>query len=468
MSHSMRVEKPSVRRRIRTTAGTHPNSGFCDLADRFRAQVEWVRTSAIIPYTKNPRRHSTRQLKVLADGISRFGFLVPMIVDETGTLISGHGRVEAAKLVGLDQVPVIRVDHLTPEEVRAFRIADNRISDLSEWDDALLLPELRELSDLPELIELSGFSSGEIDVMLDGAEDKIEPDDIPVPVESHAISRLGDLWQLGHHRLLCASACEHRSYERLLGGEKARTCFVDPPYNVKIDGHVSGLGRVRHREFVQAAGEMTEAQFSAFLTSFIECLAPAMVDGGLAYMCMDWRHIDVLLAAAKARNFKLINMCVWDKGTGGMGSFYRSQHEFVPVFRVGETQHQNLIELGRHGRYRTNVWSYRGLNTFGRNRASQLALHPTVKPIALVADAIRDSTKRGELVIDPFVGSGTTLIAAQRTGRRAACIDLDPLYVDVTIRRWQTKTSERAVHVDSRLTFEELVEQRIGRSANDE
>ena len=274
------------------------------------------------------------------------------------------------------------------------------------------------------------------------------------------MSRVGDLWLLGDHRLLCGDATKLASYGSLLGGERAQLVFVDPPYNVRIDGHVCGSGSIKHREFEMAAGEMSEAQFTGFLTTVLERLAQHSADGSIHYVCMDWRHIFELLAAGRAAYSELKNLCVWNKDNGGMGSLYRSKHELVLVFKHGSGAHINNVELGRHGRNRTNVWDYAGVNSFGAGRLDDLAMHPTVKPVALVADAIMDCSHRGGIVLDCFGGSGTTLIAAEQTGRHGRLIELDPAYVDVAIRRFAKLTGEKVTQAASGLTFAEIRDQR--------
>jgi DNA modification methylase len=279
------------------------------------------------------------------------------------------------------------------------------------------------------------------------------------PAEGPSVAKPGDLWLLGEHRILCGDSLDPRSYERLLGGERAAMVFTDPPYNVPIEGHVSGLGAVKHREFSMASGEMSEAQFTDFLTRLCKLAAQHSDDGSLHYVFMDWRHLAELLAAGKAAYSELKNLCVWAKTNAGMGSLYRSQHELVAVFKNGKSSHHNNVQLGRFGRHRSNLWTYPGMTSIARatDEGALLEMHPTVKPVRLVADAILDASARRDIVLDPFLGSGTTLIAAERVGRRARGIELDPAYVDVAIRRWQRDTGNTAVHADRQKTFDELV-----------
>jgi len=267
-------------------------------------------------------------------------------------------------------------------------------------------------------------------------------------------SRPGDVWALGPHRLLCGNALDSASYQNLMAGELAEMVFSDPPYNVRIDGNVCGLGRVRHREFAMASGEMKEADFTAFLRTAFEQLAANSTNGAIHFVCMDWRHLAEMLGAGRSVYSELKNLVVWSKTNAGMGSFYRSKHELVFVWKVGAAAHVNNFELGQHGRHRTNVWDYAGVNTIRPGRLEELAMHPTVKPVALVADAIKDCSRRNGIILDPFVGSGTTLIAAHRTGRRARGIELDPIYVDVAVRRWQTYTGKPATLLATGKSFE--------------
>lgn len=424
--------------------------------------------SALTPYARNSRRHGDKQVELIARSIREFGFVNPVLIDRDHVIIAGHGRFEAARRLGLETVPTVLVDHLTPEQVRAYRIADNRIAELSDWDPELLRMEIGELAELDLSgaldfdVSLTGFDTPQIDIILDPPD--AAPDDAPAETlelpanDATAVSRAGDVWILGAHRLFCGSALEARSYERLLEAEHVQLVFTDPPYNVPISGHVRGGGKAAHREFAMGVGEMSGAAFEDFLRGALGQCRAAVVDGAVLMVCMDWRHVAELVAAGRAERLGLLNLCVWNKTNGGMGSLYRSKHELVFVFKAGTAPHVNNVELGRHGRYRTNVWDYAGVNTFRRGREADLADHPTVKPTALVADAIRDVSDRGGLVLDPFGGSGTTLLAAEQTGRRARLIELDPLYVDVTIRRWQERTGRAAVHAETGESFAERVQ----------
>jgi len=412
---------------------------------------------------RNPRTHSPRQIRQIARSIEAFGFNVPVLIDGQDQVIAGHGRVLACRQLGWTEVPTIRLSHLSSEQARAFMVADNRLSETSAWNERLLAETLRDLSiaELDFELEAIGFEMGEIDLRiesLDAAERAgDDPADAAVVVPSGpAVSRLGDLWLLGRHRLLCGSALDEGAYAQLMAGKRGAMAFTDPPYNVPIAGHVSGLGAVRHREFAMATGEMTSAEFTAFLRNALTLASRHSRDGALHFVCMDWRHLSELLTAGSAVYSELKNLCVWAKDNAGMESLYRSQHELVLVYKSGRGSHRNNVELGRHGRHRSNLWSYPGVNSFARATAegNLLALHPTVKPVALVADAILDCSARGDTILDPFLGSGTTLIAAERVGRRCCGMELDPFYTDTIIRRWQALTGDTARHAGTGERFE--------------
>jgi DNA modification methylase len=397
--------------------------------------------------------------------IRKSGFTNPVLVDRDNKILAGNGRFAAAKLLGLASIPTIRLEHLTNEQKRTYALADNKIALNAGWDLDVLAADLKELAaiDLSFDLEITGFETAEIDLLIDG-EPTADPADEALEVAAHPVSRTGDHWLLGEHRLLCGDSLRGRSYAELMGSEKARTVFADVPFNVPILGHVGGLGSIKHREFAMASGEMSEAEFIKFLHNSFAHMASVSVDGAIHFICMDWRHISEVLAASRGVYAEYKNLCVWAKDNGGMGSLYRSQHELIFVFKVGTAPHINTIELGRNGRYRTNVWQYAGVNTMRRGRQEELEMHPTVKPIALVVDAIKDCSHRGDIVLDPFCGSGTTIIAAEKSGRRARAIEIDPLYVDVAIRRWQKFTKKQVVMDVTGETFEEIAVQRLGQT----
>ncbi|MBL8569373.1 MAG: ParB N-terminal domain-containing protein [Phreatobacter sp.] len=430
---------------------------------RTTSSIELRRVSQLKPYPGNARRHSKAQVKQIATSIERFGFTNPVLVSDDDEIVAGHGRVMAAKQLGLAEVPVIRLSHLSAAERRAYVLADNKLALNAGWDTELLAIELQGLIDLDFDLSLTGFSIAEIDLVLDEAKEsgstEAGPLDHVPPVGSQAVTRHGDLWIMGRHKLLCGDARRGSDYALLLGNEPADLIFTDPPYNVPIDGHVCGSGRIRHREFAMASGEMSSTEFTAFLRTCLSNAADHSRDGAIAFVCMDWRHMAELLAAGSAAFTELKNLCVWNKTNGGMGSFYRSKHELVFVFKVGTAPHTNSFGLGDTGRYRTNVWDYAGISSVGRGRMEELAMHPTVKPVALVADAIRDCSRRGEIVLDAFGGSGSTLIAADSCGRRARLIEFDPLYCDTIVRRWEAVTGKEALLASDGRTFSDLADE---------
>lgn len=430
-------------------------------------QVEIQPLEALTRNGRNPRVHAKRQIRQIANSIEAFGFNVPVLVDGQNRVIAGHGRLQACELLGWTEVPTIRLDHLSEAQARAYLVVDNRLTDCSAWDERLLGETFKELSAL-ELdldLETTGFEMGEIDLLIEGLEEAVQGDDpadeVP-PAPSNPVSRPGDLWELGPHRVLCGNALEEGAYAALTGDRKAAMVFTDPPYNVRIDGHVGGGGAIHHREFAMASGEMTPAEFTAFLSTACGHLAQHSAEGSLHYICIDWRHCSELLAAGRTTYSELKNLCVWVKDNAGMGSLYRSQHELVLVFKKGTDPHRNNVQLGRFGRHRSNVWRYAGVNSFGRatEEGNLLALHPTVKPVALVADALKDASKRSDLVLDAFLGSGTTLIAAERTGRVCYGLELDPGYVDTAVLRWQRQTGLAASLAGTGQTFAEVQEGR--------
>jgi DNA modification methylase len=424
----------------------------------------------LAPYKRNARIHSKKQIRQIASSIERFGFTNPILIDDNDMILAGHGRAAAARLLGMDMVPTIRLSAMSDADKRAYILADNKIAENAGWDVDILAGELEFILGEAHTIDigLTGFSIAEVDAAIDGGESSQQQryDDkeefIPAP-QSEPVTRLGDIWQLGEHRLCCGDAREETCYSRLMTSsrgdpELAQMVFTDPPYNVRIDGNVSGSGR--HREFVMASGEMSNASFVTFLTSSFHLAATWSVNGSIHFICMDWRHINELQSAGEQVYSELKNLIVWVKDNAGMGSFYRSRHELIFAFKNGTEPHINAFELGQNGRYRTNVWHYRGATSPTRETRQALALHPTVKPVAMVVDALKDCSRRGGIVLDPFCGSGTIFIAAQKTGRRARAIELDPIHCDTAIRRWQLFANDDAILVETGETFEQLDERR--------
>lgn len=420
--------------------------------------VEMVSRGLLTPNPRNARTHTSKQITQIAASIRRFGFVVPIIIDDDGNIVAGHGRWAAAAELGLEEVPVIRVCFLSDADRRAFAIAENRIAELSGWDQALLGEELRFLLDDGFELEITGFTTNDIDfaIVEDAAPDQPETVELP-DVNGQPVSRLGDLWHIGPHRLFCGDSRKVESYEALLGDDRATLVFGDAPFNLAIAGHVSGAEDAR--EFEMASGEMTPGEFTHFLRSVFRMCVRFSTNGSIHYQCMDWRHAREILDAADGIYTQYKQLLIYKKQSGGLGTFYRSQHELIFVFKNGRAKHVNNFGLGETGRYRTNVLEYNGACGFYKGRERDLADHVTVKSTALVADLLRDCSNQGDLVLDPFSGSGTTLLAAHLTGRRGAAIEIDPLYVDTAIRRLTTATAHYAVHADGR-TFQEVADER--------
>lgn len=412
------------------------------------SNVEFLPLEELHPYANNAKQHPKKQVRQIADSIREFGFINPIVIDMEGNIIAGHGRYEAAKLLELDEVPTVQMGHLTDAQIKAYRLADNQLTLNSGFDLDLLKLEIGDLSemDLGFDLEVTGFETAEIDLMLDGAvQPKPNPADEVPPVEPVAVTQPGDVWQLSEHRLICGDSTKPETYAALMQDDKAQAIITDPPYAVPIEGHVCGLGKIKHREFLMGGGDMTDEEFHALLDGFMTQTIAYSVDGSLHYIFMDWRHVHNVIDVGQKRFSELKNICVWAKQNAGMGAMYRSQHEMVVVFKNGTAPHINTIMLGKYGRYRSNVWSYAGVNSFGKQQ-EDLKMHPTVKPVAMLVEAIKDCTRRRQIVLDPFAGSGSTLIACEDSGRVARCIELDPLYCDVIIRRWQDHTGQQAMH----------------------
>jgi DNA modification methylase len=440
-------------------------SGGCAPRPELRAsnlRVQMLSIEQIKLDPRNARTHSAKQIRQLANSILEFGYINPLLVTEDGTCVGGEGRLKAAQLVGLTKVPVIVLSGLSPARLRALAIADNKIAENAGWDRERLAIEIPELTGLLEAegldVSILGFEAVEIDQLVTDFEDNAaDPqDNIDAGwLKVSAVSKPGDLWVLGPHRLLCGDARSTADVARLMAHGRADMAFLDPPYNLRI-GAVVGRGRTKHSEFAMASGEMSAAEYVHFLTATLNAAASVSRDGALHYVCTDWRHIAELMAAAKSIYGDAINLAVWVKSNGGQGSFYRSQHELVGVFRVGQASHLNNVELGRHGRSRSNVWHYAGVNSFRTGRMEELRSHPSAKPVALVADAIKDCTRRGDVVLDTFSGSGSTIMAAERVGRHARALEIEPGFVDVAIRRWQAFIRRDARHAESGLSFDEI------------
>lgn len=422
-------------------------------------QFDTVPLATLRGYERNARNHSRKQIKAIAASIREFGFTNPILIDETGEIIAGHGRFEAASSLGMASVPVIRILGLEAVQKRALRLADNKLALDSAWDVELLSSELADLTLTDFDITLTGFETIEIDRLTTPSLDPAAADDVLPDPPAVPVSRTGDLWALGDHVLAVGDAGDGAIYTQLLGSQLADMVITDPPYNVPIAGHVTGSGK--HGEFRMASGEMSKTEFSAFLTATLSLARDASRSGSLHYVFADWRMIGLLTATGEELFSTLMNIAVWAKPNGGMGSFYRSQHEMVAIFKQGDASHVNNIQLGRMGRYRSNVWQYPGASGFSKTRRQDLADHPTVKPVTLVADAIRDATGPGDLILDPFGGSGTTLIAAELTKRRAALVEIEPKFADVTLRRFEEQFGIEPVLLPGRTPLSLVRAQRL-------
>ena len=423
----------------------------------FELQIQERSPSTLKPNKRNARAHSKKQIRQIADSIQAFGFNNPILVDEDANVLAGHGRLEAAILLGMETVPVVCISHLKEAQKRAYILADNQIARNAGWDSELLAGELKDLETLlPELeldLEIIGFETAEIDILLEDFEDPVsseqDEDDVLPDIENVPVARRGDVWQLGRHKVLCGDARDQDGFTKLLKGRLVDLVITDPPYNVRVQGHVGGRGKTKHSEFAFASGEMSDAEFQKFLQDSLEIMMQQTEPGCLFYVFMDWRHIEVLLSIGRKLGLALKNICVWNKTNAGQGSFYRSAHELIAVFAKPGGASTNNIQLGKFGRNRSNVWTFPGANTFRLSRADPFALHPTVKPMAMIVEVIKDASKRNQIVLDPFLGSGTTLLAAEKTGRCCCGIEYEPKYVDVAIRRWQAITGSDAVLLHS-------------------
>ncbi len=422
--------------------------------------IQYLSSKSLRRHPRNAHVHPKKQIEQLARSIRAFGFTNPILINQQKEVLAGHARLEAAMAAGLQQVPTILLDGLSAAEERAYLLADNKLAEKSGWDDASLAVELRELSallaDAGLDLEITGFETAEIDSLLSNFVDpEGDPGEEIPPICGEAVSRRGDLWHLGDNRLFCGDAREDPDLRALMGRDRADMAFADPPYNVKLRATL-GRGKIKHREFAAASGEMSSRQYTRFLASAQALAAKYSVDGAIHFVCTDWRHLREMLDAGEEVYSELKNVVVWVKTNIGQGNFYRSQHELIFVWKNGHAQHRNNFDLGQHGRTRSNVWTYAGVNTFRANRLKDLEAHPTVKPVKLVADAIRDCSKRGDIILDPFMGSGTTILAADSIGRRAYGLELDPLYVDVAVRRWQASARRDALLHGTRQTFDEV------------
>jgi DNA modification methylase len=457
----------TARRRSRRITPSEPGSFPFDepvSAIEYGA-VEQLPLDQLKHFPDNPRIHEEEAINTLARMIQATQIMPPLMVDTHNRILAGEGRCAAARLLGMKTVPVLRALNRSEAEMQAFRLADNRAVELSRWDEKLLTVSIKGLADLkPNFnLEVTGWKQAEIDIKFQSL---LEPqnagDNDQVPeVPAQPVTRLGDLFLCGPHRILCGSALEKDDFARLMNGQLAAMIMQDPPYNVSVKKHVGGLGRIQHEEFLIASGELSRNEFLTFLTEQLQLNAEVCQPGGTLMSWMDWRSIDLLMAAGRACGLDLVNMCVWVKTNGSMGSLYRSKYELVCVFRKPGGKPINNVQLGKFGRYRTNVWTAPGANSFGADRIEELGSHPTPKNLDTFADAIRDVTHRDNIVLDCFLGSGTSLSAAERTGRVAYGMELEPKYVDVAVLRWEKLTGQKAVLDGDGRTFAELAADRL-------
>jgi DNA modification methylase len=419
--------------------------------------VETVDLSHLKLPTRQTRKYKPEAVKTAIGITERFDEIMPMLVDNSYTIIHGLEFFEARKKLGLKTAKVIRLSSLSETDRRVLTLGLQRLPELSSFDDAALSAEMRELQALKldlDLGHLTGFSVGELDHILydDTSADAADEGDLIPHLPLTPTTRLGDVWRLGSHLIVCGSVLDASSIAHFDRKQKAAMLLTDPPYGIKIQGNVSR----KHPDFKMGAGEQTPEEYTQFLRGFLINLIPILKDGALLFIFMDRRHLFELQTAAQAAGLTLFDLAIWNKITGGMGSFYRSQHEPCMIFKKGKAPHINNIELGKHGRYRTNVWDHPGRAGFGKGRTEDLAAHPTVKPVALLAEAIKDCTNPRDIIIDAFLGSGSTILAAERCNRVVYGVEIDPTYVDVAITRWQTFTGLKAVLEETGQTFLEV------------
>jgi DNA modification methylase len=429
-------------------------------------KIRYVPPGSLIDNPRNARTHPKRQIAKLMAGISRFGFLVPILVDGKNVIIAGHGRRLAAVELGLAEVPIIVISDLDDDDVRAFMHADNLVCEKGGYDKDVLRSELQYFAEIGYDMEITGLDTIEIDTIL-GVEDATataDDDIVALPSTEPPFSRLGDLWHNGEGRLIVGDSCDPLVLERLMAGERAELVFTDPPYGCPIENNVSGMGQVKHGNFVRGAGEESLPEMAMnLLRPAFKNLARHCHAGAIAFVCSDWRAAPHMLDAGQGVFEEVKNWIIWVKTNAGMGTFYRSQFEIIFVFKVSRGKIINNFGLGEGGRYRSNVWTYPGANTFRKGRMKDLVAHPTCKPRKLCADAILDCSRRGGIILDVFAGSGTTLAAAALVGRRGYGIELDPKYADVILRRLAEQTGEIPL-LDGVTPLEEVIAARRAES----
>jgi DNA modification methylase len=455
------LQEKSRKRRLtqKTLASTerHESPRRNDLLPTLR--LEYLPIDALRPADRRVRQTAASQIAKVELSLRQFGVCAPVLIDSDGRIVHGHVVWEAARRLGLEKMPVVRIDHLTTPERRALSIALNRLGETGEWDVEALTIEFEELIELNEDIVTTGFDLAEVDaLLLEDDSDAPEAEEVP-PLPESQVSQPGDLWVMGEHRLLQGDARDRDVYARLVGpSEGVRLVLTDVPFNVPIRGHCTG--QKHHREFAIAHGELSREEFDAFNKDWMRLASGVLIDGGLLATFIDWRSVELILAAGRELGLDLLNVVIWAKSNAGQGSLWRSQHEMLPVFKKGSAPHVNNIELGRWGRYRSNVWTYPGASTLGSDAREGLAVHPTVKPRAMLEDALLDVTERGDAVLDCFLGSGSTLLAAEATGRVGRAIEIDGRYCDVAMARWQQMTGREAILEETGETHAEVARRR--------
>ena len=423
--------------------------------------IELYPVHALKLHARRLRKSDPAHVREVANSISTLGFNVPLLVGKDNVVIDGDSRLEAAKRLGLSSVPCIPVHHLDETEQRLLRLAVNRLGEKGTWDLDELEAEFRELVIADAPIEISGFGLDEVDQLID--EGEAEPEDLDLaPSQGPATAQPGDVFRLGAHRLICGDATDPAIVERLMGEDVARLVLTDEPFTVPIEGHVSRGG---HQDLAMASGEMTDARFLEFNRKWMDAVLPYLVDGGILGTFIDWRGLPAAHATATALGLRPLSLVVWAKTSAGQGSLYRSQHELLPLFKKGEAAHVSNIARGKRGRHRSNLWIYPGVSSRRSDGRKGLQHYPTVKPTAMLEDALIDLTNRGDIVLDPFLGSGSTLMAAEKTGRICHGIELDPLYVDVIIRRYEVATRKSALLADTGEPFATVTARRLDDNA---
>lgn len=427
--------------------------------------IQLVPIEDLTPASRRVRRATRAQCERIKRSIEAFGCVRPVLIQGPNAIIDGHIVVEALRELGAKVVPCIVIDHLSETEIRQLAITLNRTQETGTWDNQNLAIEFEDLLALEIDLTVTGFEIAEIDFHLghfsitepgSDLEESLTID--PLATKGPAVTIPGDAWIAGPHRIICGRAQDLGAWSGPAGLGPSAVLIVDAPFNLRISGHVSTV-RGRHAEFSEASGEMTPAAFTDFL---VESLGPAinrLTPGGIGFIFMDWRHLREILDAFRRLGVEVINLAVWVKTAPGMGSLYRSRHELVFVIRRPGGPHRNNVQLGRFGRNRSNVWEYGGA-TSGNSAEDDFGLHPTVKPVAMIRDAILDVSAPGDLVIDCFLGSGSSLIAAETVGRRCLGVEIEPRYVDIALRRWMALTGKEALHAATGETFSDLAVRR--------